>query len=141
MEEYSRLLRLTHMAISKYMDTVTVTVPTTHDWMRAEYYNTYKPKEIYDWLNKKSKEEGDFNWGLSPHCYFYSLAGSYCLEDDSINGRKVHSISDNMNTSTHLTFSNLEILEQYLEQDSKKCNGEMKDVYHTESGCTNYLGT
>lgn len=57
MEEYSRLLRLTHMAISKYMDTVTVTVPTTHDWMRAEYYNTYKPKEIYDWLNKKSKEE------------------------------------------------------------------------------------
>lgn len=102
MEEYSRLLRLTHMAISKYMDTVTVTVPTTHDWMRAEYYNTYKPKEIYDWLNKKSKEEGDFNWGLSPHCYFYSLAGSYCLEDDSINGRKVHSISDNMNTSTSL---------------------------------------
>ena len=141
MEEYSRLLRLTHMAISKYMDTVTVTVPTTHDWMRAEYYNTYKPKEIYDWLNKKSKEEGDFNWGLSPHCYFYSLAGSYCLEDDSINGRKVHSISDNMNTSTHLTFSNLEILEQYLEQDSMKCNGEMRDVYLTESGCSSYLGT
>lgn len=146
MEEYSRLLRLTHMAISKYMDTVTVTVPTTHDWMRADYYNTYKPKEIYDWLNKKSKAEGDFNWGLSPHCYFRSLAGSFCVEDDTINGRKIKDdsgalMTGNMNNSNFLTFSNLEILEQYLEQDSMKYNGQMRDVYLTESGCSSYMGT
>lgn len=139
MEEYSRLLRLTHMAISKYTDTVTVTVPTTHDWMRAEYDNTYKPKEMYDWLNKKTKEEGDFNWGLSPHCYSFSLAGSYCTEDDTINGRKMYGMSDDMNSSPFLSFSNLEILEQYLEQDSMKYDGKMRDVYLTESGCSSYL--
>lgn len=139
MEEYSRLLRLTHMAISKYMDTVTVTVPTTHDWMRAEYYNTYRPKEIYDWLNKKTKAEGDFNWGLSPHCYSFSLAGSFCTEDDTINGRKMYGMSGDVNSSPFLSFSNLEILEQYLEQSSMKYNGQMRDVYLTESGCSSYL--
>lgn len=139
MEEYARLLRLTHMAISKYTDTVTVTVPMTHDWMRAEYDNTYKPKEMYDWLNKKTKAEGDFNWGLSPHCYSFSLAGSYCTEDDTINGRKMYGMSDDMNSSPFLSFSNLEILEQYLEQDSMKYNGKMRDVYLTESGCSSYL--
>lgn len=139
MEEYSRLLRLTHMAISKYTDTVTVTVPTTHDWMRAEYYNTYKPKEMYDWLNKKTKAEGDFDWGLSPHCYSYSLPGSYCTEDDTINGRKMYDMSGDMNSSAFLSFSNLEILEQYLEQDSMKYDGKMRDVYLTESGCSSYV--
>ncbi len=140
MEEYSRLLRLTHMAISKYTDTITVTMPTTHDWMRAEYKNTYKPKEMYDWLNEKTKAEGDFDWGLSPHCYSFSLAGSHCTEDDTINGRKLYGMSGDVNSSPFLSFSNLEILEQYLEQDSLKYNGKMRHVYLTESGCSSYLG-
>ena len=139
MEEYSRLLRLTHMAISKYMDCVTVTVPTTHDWMRAEYYNCYKPKEIYDWLNEKTKAEGDYNWGLSPHCYPFSLANSFGIEDDTINGRKMYGMSGDYKTSSFLSFSNLEILQEYLEQDQMKYNGELRDVYLTESGCSSYL--
>ena len=139
MEEYSRLLRLTQLALSKYMDNVVITVPTTHDWMRAEYYNTYKPKEIYDWLNKKTKAEGDFNWGLSPHCYPMSLANSYGIEDDTINGRKMYNYTDDYNTSDFLSFSNLEILQAYLEQPQMKYNGQLRDVYLTESGCSSYL--
>lgn len=139
MEEYSRLLRLTHMAISKYTDTVTVTMPTTHNWLKSEHYNSYKPKEMYDWLNKKSKAEGDFDWGLSPHCYSFSLAGSFCTEDDTINGRKMYNMSSDMNSSNYLCFSNLEMLQQYLEQSDMRYNGQTRHVYLTESGCSSYL--
>lgn len=156
MEEYSRLMRLTHLAVSKYMDTVTVTMPLTHFWavsggevanietgapLNPSYtYNSYAPKQMTDWLNRKTKEEGDYNWGLSPHCYAFSLAGSYCTEDDSITGRR-YGMTGDYNTSSTISFANLEILDEYLHQPDMMYDNQVRKMFLTESGCSSYLCT
>ena len=155
MEEYSRLMRLTHLAVSKYMDTVTITMSLTHFWavsggeiadvetgtlMDPSIPNSYAPKKMTDWLNKKTKEEGDYNWGLSPHCYALSLAGSYCTEDDSITGRR-YGMTGDYNTSSTISFANLEILDEYLHQPELMYNNQVRKMFLTESGCSSYLCT
>ena len=73
-----RALRLASLALNKYCNGITVTAPFTHAWSKPEFNNPatniYAPKTLVDYMNTKSKEQGDFNWGLSPHCYGSSLA-------------------------------------------------------------------
>lgn len=140
MEEYSRLLRLTNLAAKKYHKGITVTIPFTQAWAKPGYelfpasqVQAYAPKDMIEWLNKKTKFEGDYDWGIAPHCYTYGLALSEVFLNDTVNGKKVGMTGD-YNTSSKLTFSNLEILDQYLNQSELKYNNSARKVYLTESG-------
>ena len=66
MEEYSRLLRLTNLAAKKYHKDITVSVPFTQAWSEPGYtikpataVQAYAPKAMIEWLNNKTKAEGD----------------------------------------------------------------------------------
>lgn len=157
MEEYSRLMRLANLATRKYSKDITVCMPLTQAWAGKGYVldnpeavQAYAPKQMVEWLNTKSKLEGDYNWGLAPHVYGYHLAqaGVYYLdtfenkkavlgEGDMVGGINVGMTND-FNTTTKLTFSNLELLDDYLNQNALKFNNSTRSVYLTESGVSSY---
>ncbi len=136
MEEYSRLLRLTNLAVKKYNSNITVCAPFTQWWSRryTNLSDSYAPKDMIEWLNAKTKMEGDFNWGIAPHCYPYGLAAAEAFLQDTINGKKDAGMSNDIETTGALTFSNIELLDEYLNRDFMKCNGQVRPVYLTESG-------
>ncbi len=147
MEEYSRLLRLSNLAAKKYDKDITVCTSFTQAWAESGYYfpnnnvQAYAPKKMIEWLNKKSKIEGDYNWGISPHCYTYGLAQAEIFLQDTVNGKNAGMTND-IETTTKLTYSNLELLDEYLNREEMKVNGEtVRPVYLTESGVStlNYL--
>lgn len=158
MEEVTRTMRLAYLAASKYRADIPVCMSTTHQWAKSAKdagvpsltyngANFFAPKDMVDYLQKVSAEEGDFNWGLTPHCYGASLNGCNNFETDTWytgeDPSKTYTgancgMSGDMNTSTMLTFSNLEILEQYLEQDKMLYNGKLRSVWLNEAGCSSY---
>lgn len=146
MEEYSRLMRITNLAVKKYNSNINVAIPVTQAWAEKGYIllgdqvQAYAPKQMIDWLNTKTKMEGDYNWGIAPHVYGYHLpqAGVYYLDTlQTSNGGKGHGMTNDFNTSK-ITFSNLELLDDYLNQDIMKVNGQTRNVYLTESGVSSY---
>lgn len=143
MEEYIRTLRLASQAVNKYCSGVSVTMSLTHAWASAvsESIGYYSPKEMVDYLAERSKAEGDFDWGISPHCYGMSLAGSSVAPTDTaftgFCGRQ-YGMNGDYKTSKLLTFSNLELLQQYMEQPSLKYKGRTRRVYLTEQGVSSF---
>ncbi len=165
MEEISREMRLAALATAKYADDIEVSVPFTHMWAQTGYdyirdaygaasamqntqNNTYAPKEMIDWLAEKSNAQGDYPWGIAPHCYGDSTAQSNVSLFDSIHASEqapsslkytsAMKMSGDYHNSSMLTFSNLEILQNYLEQDALKYNGRVRSVYLTESGVSSF---
>ena len=154
MEEYSRLMRLANLATRKYSKDITVTIPTTHAWAQKGFIangdavGAYVPKQMIEWLNTKTKMEGDYNWGLAPHVYGYHLpqAGVYYLDTyknptpilGGIQGGRNIGITNDYNTTAKITLSNIELLDDYLNQDSMKFGDTVRSVYLTESGVSSY---
>lgn len=155
MEEYSRLLRVANLASKKYCNSTTVCMPITHNWGKTEKNGLlndvqgYAPLDLVEWLNKRSKLQGDYNWGLAPHSYCRSLPSNSIYEldtwyggDDITTTKGGKTIGMNQyptNTEDHqatamITFSNLEVLDIYLHQDNLKVNGSLRPVYLNESG-------
>ncbi|HBK01439.1 MAG TPA: hypothetical protein DDY77_00200 [Clostridiales bacterium] len=152
MEEYSRLMRLANLATRKYSKDITVTIPTTHAWAQRGFIGggdavgAYVPKQMIEWLNTKTKMEGDYNWGLAPHVYGYHLAQAGVYYLDTLNnwnplgiqgGRNI-GITNDYNTTAKITLSNIELLDDYLNQDSMKFGDTVRSVYLTESGVSSY---
>lgn len=140
LEEYARCLRLADLAVKKYNPDGDVCVTLTHSWVEKSYTTgwldySYAAKDILDKLNEKTKREGDYNWGITPHPYGYSLAATRIFEYDTKEGRdKDHRMTADYATSAALTFTNLEILDLYLNREEMKFNGKARSVYLTESG-------
>lgn len=158
MEEYSRLMRLTNLATRKYSKDITVSIPLTQAWAQKGYtisgdcVQAYAPKQMIEWLNTKTKMEGDYNWGLAPHVYGYHLAQSEVYKLDTYENQKENLVegkdwfggrnvgmTNNYNTTSKLTFSNLELLDDFLNQDVLKFGDNVRSVYLTESGVSSYL--
>lgn len=141
-EEYYRTLRLATLAVSRYVDDLPVLVPFTHYWsthgndeMPAELYNvdaeySYATKDILDVLFEKTNSQGNFYWGIAPHPYAASLLTSDPIGFDSLYPELVTGELD----SPLLTFENLEVLDEYLHQEDKLYNNEVRPVFLTESG-------
>ncbi len=145
MEEYSRLLRLSNLAVKKYDNNITVCLPITQAWAEPGYtlsdnsVAAYAPLVMVEWLNAKTKMEGDYNWGLAPHCYTYGLfSPQVSLMDTLTNGGRKAGMTGKYLTSSKVTFSNLEILDKYLHSKKMTVNGALRPVYLTESGVNSY---
>lgn len=137
MEEYTRSLRLASLAIGKYASDSDVVVPFTHYWCGDEKKigkensgASLKPYDMINWLAKVSKEQGDFNWNLAPHVYGSMNAKSNIAYTDVRYG----AINGDVNKTEQLTYSNMELLQDYLSQDLLKYQGHMRSIYLTESG-------
>lgn len=148
-EEYSRLMRLANLASKKYYDGTTVSVSLTHNWGSSEKGSkAYAPLDLVEWFNNRSKTQGDYNWGLAPHCYGQSLPQNEIYKNDtypgSTEGSKLFGLngyptnSNDHRATSMITFSNLEVLDVYLHQDNLKCDGQVRPVYLTESGISSH---
>ena len=152
-EEYGRCLRVADLAVKKYNPDIQVTTTLTHSWIQPGNtsnfnWRNYSPKLLLDKLNEKSKREGDFNWGIAPHPYCYSLPATRMLEYDTGNAYGEHVYTDPRNnnvvkiggmtgdpdTSSFLTYSNFEIIDIYLNREENLFEGKARDVFLTESG-------
>ena len=76
MEEYSRSLRLTNLAVKKYAADINVAVPFTHYWAKSsgEMFKecpgeSLRPKDMVNWLAKYTNARGAYDWAIAPHCY------------------------------------------------------------------------
>lgn len=139
-DEYYRLLRLANLAVKKYKPQNTVCTSLAHYWSKSAYElglesstHTYAPKALLDGLNKRSKDQGDFNWGIASHPYGYYLQESDMLLYDTSTGIS-KGMTDNYETSTLITYTNIEILDDYLHSESMLVNGQPRSVYITEGG-------
>ena len=137
MEEYKRTLRLSNLAVKKYAVNAQVVVPFTHMWNAAQnevdaaaYGYCLKPKEMLDWLAHYTNARGAYDWAIAPHLYSAINTKSNYAGSDVETGN----LSGDYKTSKIITFSNLEVLGEYLEQNSLKYKGQMRSVYLTEGG-------
>jgi len=137
MEEYSRALRLSNLAIKKYAGNVKVAVPYTHYWAKSagQVFKecpgpSFAPLKMTNWLQKTSKAQGNYDWALAPHCYgVVNTKAAQTLSDSSMNA-----LTGNYKTTKELTFTNLEVLNSYL--NTIKYHGHQRSVYLTESGAS-----
>lgn len=137
MEEYSRALRLTNLAVKKYAGNVKVAVPYTHYWAKSagQVFKecpgpSFAPLKMTNWLAKTSKAQGDYDWALAPHCYgVVNTKSTQTLTDSSMGV-----LTGNYKTTKELTFTNLEVLSSYL--NTIKYKGKQRSVYLTECGAS-----
>lgn len=144
MEEYARSLRLANLAVKKYWSKIDVAVPFTHYWAKSsgQMYKecpsaSFAPKKMVDWLVKQTKARGAYNWALAPHPYGVVNTRSAMTYGDSVakrNGKKA--LTGSYKTSPEITFTNLEVLDQYLGTSALKYGGKKRKVYLTESGAS-----
>lgn len=143
MEEYARAFRLANLAVKKYNSENKVMVSLTHNWAINCYesykytsairYNSYAPKDILDWLCKVEGARGNYDWGIAQHPYAIGTTSSNPTLNDAQGYASAKPITNDFNTSPWVTVSNLELLQQYLEQGYARCNGELRTVSLTEA--------
>ena len=144
MEEYARSLRLANLAVKKYSSKINVAVPFTHYWAKSakQMFNecpspSFAPKKMLEWLAKQTNARGAYNWAIAPHPYgVVNTRSNMPLGDSSIKckGKKV--LTGSYKTSGEVTFTNLEVLDQFLNTKAMKYGGKKRSVYLTESGAS-----
>lgn len=147
MEEYSRTLRLANLAVKKYSSDVRVGVSLSKKWvldkteranadrMKNKLWDSYSPKEVFDWLNYFSKKSGDYNWTLTPHNYPMANGNAAAYEtglSEESNGKVI--ITGDPDKTPAITINNLEVLQLYLDRSYNKFNGAAREVFFTENG-------
>lgn len=128
--EYERMLRVSNQAIKKIYSRDIALVPFTHFWMGCGGIYDYKPKELFDFLSLKTKREGNYDWGMAIHPYGADLVVADFWRNDVF-----RNVTGSLNTEK-ITWTNLEVLQLYLEQPLKLCNGNVRSVFVTEGGVT-----
>ena len=126
--EYERMLRITNQSFKNAYARNVALISFTHNWGSAGYNRAYSPKEIFDYISAKTLSEGNYNWGIACHPYGSNLSTPDFWSNDVDSG-----ITGSLNTAK-ITWTNLEVLQLYLEQKIKLCNGNVRDVFVTEGG-------
>ncbi len=144
MEEYSRALRLSNLAVKKYSSQIKVVAPFTHYWRgdvrklgKENKGGALKPYDMINWLAKYTNARGAYDWGLAPHIYGVWNTSSQMAKKDVMS----KGINGNYKSSDYITFSNVEILQSYLSQSKLKYKGKLRSVYLTEAGMSSSTDT
>lgn len=132
-EEYEREMRIANQALKKYYALNKVLVSVTHHW--AAVGEDYSPKDIIDYMTKKTIRQGNYDYGFAIHPYGKVLTNPAFWQTDT----NVAGMNGSLNTSV-ITWTNLEVLQLYLEQPGKLCNGQIRHVYLTEGGVASTAG-
>lgn len=138
MVEYERTLRISNLAVKKYAKNANVAISLTHYWngdekkLGKENKNAYslRPYQMLNWLASFTNKQGAYDWAIAPHCYGTMTTTSRMTYIDS----KMNWMSSSYKTSKQITFTNLDVLQAYLSQSSKRYKGKIRSVYLTESG-------
>ena len=132
--EYERMLRITNQSLKKVYSRNIALISLDHFWTATFSERDYAPKEMLDIIATKTNKEGNYNWGLAIHPYGFALSSPEFWNNDVGSG-----CTGSLN-STAITWTNLEVLQLYLEQRNKLYSGKVRDVYVTEGGVSSSDG-
>ena len=97
----------------------------TRTYRVTEPLRYYRGRDVIDYLNKYSKENGDFDWGVAYHPYPENL-----MYPDFYNDRSA--VFDY--GTERITFKNIEMLPAYLSQEQFLCKGRERRIILSEQG-------
>ncbi len=128
-EEYHQTVRLFHRSIRSQSSWARVYLSLEHHWSiaypPADEGQAFPGRPFLDHFNELAKKNGDFDWHLAYHPYPESLFDPKFWEDTTA----LPEI-----TTPRITFKNLPVLSQYLDQKHLKFNGKRRRVILSEQG-------
>lgn len=127
--EYTVAMRLAWLSARKHYSNFRVYMSLDHFWtssLRPDCEKRfYKGRDIIDYVNKYSKEEGNFGWNVAHHPYPENL-----VYPDFYNDR-----SPSFDFSTvRITFKNIEVLPAYLSQEDYLYENQPRRIILSEQG-------
>jgi hypothetical protein len=133
MEEFARdylaALRACHAAIRKYSASARVFISLEHHWniryAGGDGTQTFRGRLFLDYLNRRCREQGDFDWNVAFHPYPENL-----FECRTWNDR---SATDSF-LSDRVTFKNIHVLCGYLRQPEFLYDGAPRHIILSEQG-------
>lgn len=127
-EEVERGLRIANQSVKKYYKDNQVFLSFTHQWSKIGTDGEYSPKGILDCLTLKTLQQGNYDWGITLHPYSMYWVSDFFQGDLDYTG-----FNGSLNSSA-LTWTNLEIIQLYLEQTTKLYKDKVRSVIIIEGG-------
>lgn len=130
MDEYVRALRIVD-AVTRRIDAQSRTyISLTHHWNGKgggkDNPHYYRGRELLEILNRYTKLEGDFPWGVAYHPYPEDLFNPRTWQD--------RSATDSFD-SPRITFKNIEVLDRYMRQpEFLDSRGKVRSIMLSEQG-------
>jgi len=127
-KQYEYTLRTTYNIVKSKMQNARVYISLDHFWNMANSFDSkwlYDNKMIVDKLSKVAKAGGDYEWNVAFHPYPEDLFNPKTWNDKTA--------TDSFDTY-RITFKNLQVLTNYLQQEGLKYNGEQRRVILSEQG-------
>jgi len=128
MDNYERTVHLVYQAARKHYDNPRVYISLTHFWNAqngSDPLYSYKVRDVIDKMDELSDENGDYPWHVASHPYPENLADPTTWDD--------RTATDSFDTM-RVTFKNLHILPQYLQQERFLYAGEQRRIILSEQG-------
>lgn len=126
--EYTQTVRLVDTIVKSHYANARTYISLDHFWneeLPAEAIWKYDNKVIVDMLNDLSHTEGDFSWNIAFHPYPENLFDPKFWNDATP--------TNDFNT-VRITFKNLQVLVQYLQQQNLLYEGNMRRIILSEQG-------
>ncbi|MCQ6559389.1 DUF5722 domain-containing protein [Paenibacillus mendelii] len=126
--EYAQTVRLVDTIVKSHYANARSYISLDHFWneeLSADALWKYDNKVIVDMLNKLAKEEGNYNWNMAFHPYPENLFDARFWNDQSP--------TNDFNT-VRITFKNLQVLVEYLQQQDFLYDGNMRRIILSEQG-------
>ena len=128
MDEFHRAMRVAHYTVRRFDPRAKVYISLTHHWNSPHRPNPrrfYKSKQLLDMLAARSKNSGDFEWGIAHHPYANDLFNPKTWEDQA---------PDDFD-APQITMKNIAVLDRYLRQPRFLYRGEtVRTVLLSEQG-------
>lgn len=124
-ELYYRSMRIAHLTTRKYDPHARVFGSFTHFWNETVNPRYYHPKAMLELLNKLSKTEKDFEWGVAYHPYPKNLRDPRAWK----NQNSTFSFETPL-----ITMSNIEVLDAWVKKPENRFHGNIRGVLLSEQG-------
>ncbi|MCB1230097.1 MAG: hypothetical protein KDN19_07520 [Verrucomicrobiae bacterium] len=118
LDDYVKSMRIAYHAVRSFDPKAKVFISLTHHWNRSHQPGDpkfYRPRQLLSLLNRYSKVEGDFEWGLAYHPYPQSLFHARTWEDAA---------PTNDFDTPYITFKNIEVLDRWMSQKAFRYHEE-----------------
>lgn len=127
-KQYERTLRLTYNVVKSRSENARVYISLDHFWNAGNSPDSqwlYDNKALVDTLNTMAKAGGDYAWNIAFHPYPEDLFDPKTWEDTT---------ATNSFDTYRITFKNLQVLTNYLQQSAMTYSGSQRHVILSEQG-------
>lgn len=128
--DYLDAVRLVHRSVQRHSPLGRIYVSLEHHWnLRypgGDEQQAFPGRAFLEFFAARAREQGDFDWHIAFHPYPENLFEPRTWSDQSATG--------DWRTTPRITFRNLEVLLDFLEQPELQFAGQMRRVILSEQG-------